>query len=217
MKFLSFKIGFYLFLKLKLRPGTSGSDDDPDTTDPGTGRTTTDTPTDRRPTGGTPTDGTPPVDPVADVDCPDKSEADRRVCWPHDDGALLRSASSVVFEPTADLDEVATLTFTLRNTTGESFGLNPYAWRIDRWTGESWRRVAPDVYIEPWTHVPDGGTYEWVLSREQHSTPGGESAQAVVQDLDPGTYAFTVSGILGGDDEAAGERVALSALFVVRD
>ena len=162
------------------------------------------------------TDGSPPLRPVADVDCPEWSDADRTVCWPHDDGRGLElSASSVVLEPSAD-DEVATVTFTLRNRSGESVGLNPYDWRVDRWTGSAWEHVAPDVHVEPWTTVPDGGTYEWVLGREQHSAPSSETSQTVVEDLGAGTYAFTVTGVLGGEEASTGERVASTALFVVR-
>lgn len=193
------------------RPEASG--DDPDT--PAKGTDGDETASDTR-TDGAPADGTPPVDPVADVDCPDRPEADRTVCWPHEDGQSLElSASSAVLEPSAD-EGVPTVTFTLRNRTGESFGLNPYDWRIDRWTGSAWEHVAPDVHVEPWTQVPDGGTHEWVLSREQHPAPRSENTRTVVEDLGTGTYAFTVSGLLGGDDEEPGERVACTALFVVR-
>lgn len=198
------------------RSGAPGADDgtDTDTTDPGTDGTTGETPTD-----GTPTDGSLPIEPVADVDCPAQEGADRTVCWPHEDGGdanVWLSGSGVVLEPAAD-GEVGTLTFTLHNVAGESFGLNPYDWRIDRQTASGWEHVAPDVHIEPWTHVESGGTYEWVLSQQQHAAPGSETTQTVVQDLDAGTHAFTVSGILGGDDETAGERVTCTALFVVRE
>ena len=104
-----------------------------------------------------------------------------------------------VFEPTTGDDTLETITFTLHNRSGGPFGLNPYAWAIERRTTSGWEHVAPDEHVEPWTTVEDDGTYIWRLSVETHPSGDWENHRTLVEDLESGVYAFTIAGSLGGE------------------
>lgn len=181
---------------------------DPTTTPGGDPTATPDDPT------STPDDpaSTPGEGPFAG--CPSfVPDADRTVCY------YDRGDSDVYLEPSArefleygEDDEVQTLTLTLHNDAGEPFGLNPYAWEVRRWSDGEWVHVAPDEVVEPWYEVPPGGTYEWILSTEQHSSSMSENSMAVVVDLESAEhYAFGVNGLLGSGD--AEERIECLARF----
>ncbi|AQL43536.1 hypothetical protein BV210_12890 [Halorientalis sp. IM1011] len=137
------------------------------------------------------------------ADCPSFSDGvDRTVCF----HALEPGSAEVwvepdreVFEPTTGDDTLETITFTLHNQSGGPFGLNPYAWAIERRTTSEWEHVAPDEHVEPWTTVEDDGTYTWELSVETHPSGDWENHRTLVEDLESGVYAFTITGSLGGD------------------
>ncbi|WP_246984321.1 hypothetical protein [Halorientalis marina] len=179
------------------------------------------TPTDTTEPTDEPTDGPggTPRDPLSGVPCPSFAEGvDRTVCWPHgdlSDEPLYLDASSVVFEPTADDGEVASLEFVLHNGSEQSFGLNPHDWAIWRRTEDDWSFVAPEEHVEPWYTVESGETYTWRLTVQQHPAPMSGDTLAVVQDLADGVYAFQVTGAYG-DGPNDGTQVECIALFAVR-
>lgn len=193
--------------------GTPEEPDDPQTTRPAGGDGTTTEPdgtTDETTTAGG-------DDPFVDEPCPSFAEdVDRTVCaHAADDADLYLGVSEPVFAPTTGDDTVETTTFTLHNESGEPFGLNPYAWAIKRRRDGEWTHVAPEEHVEPWHTVADGETYGWVLSVETHPSPSAENRQSVVEDLDAGTYAFQITGMLGeGSDDS--ENVECVALFEVK-
>lgn len=195
-----------------------GDSDDGTTTTGGTDDTTTGTDattgTDGTTDEGTTADGD--ADPFADEPCPSFAEdVDRTVCaHAAGDADVSLTVSDPVFEPTTGDDTVETTTFTLHNEAGEPFGLNPYAWAIKRRRDGEWAHVAPEEHVEPWYTVADGETYDWNLSVETHPSPSAENRQSVVEDLDSGTYAFQITGLLGeGSDDP--ENVECVALFEV--
>ncbi|WP_336002001.1 hypothetical protein [Halorientalis halophila] len=152
-------------------------------------------------------------------ECPTFSDSvDRTVCF----HALETGSTEVwvepdreLFEPTTDDDTVETITFTLHNQSGGSFGLNPYAWSIKRRTADGWEHVAPEEYVEPWYTLPDGETYNWRLSVETHPSGEREEQMTLVEDLESGIYAFAITGSPGG--EAGGStRFECVALFEVQ-
>ncbi|SEN06954.1 hypothetical protein SAMN05216388_1001291 [Halorientalis persicus] len=152
------------------------------------------------------------------ADCPAFSDSvDRTVCF----HALGNGSAEVwiepdreLFEPTTDDDTVETITFTLCNESGESFGLNPYAWAIKRRTADGWEHVAPEEHVEPWTTVDDGGTYTWRLSVETHPSPDRDDHMTLVEALESGVYAFAIAGSLGGETSGT-TWVECVALFEV--
>jgi hypothetical protein len=185
-----------------------------DTDGPGTDRTETPTgtATDERRTPTAPSgrfDGT---------DCPGFSDSvDRTVCFHTLGGGSAEvwvEPDQELFEPTTGDDTVETITFTLHNESGESFGLNPYAWGMKRRTDGGWEHVAPEEWIDPWTTVADGGTYTWRLSVETHPSPDRDDHQTLVEDLESGVYAFAITGSLGGETGGA-TWVECVALFEV--
>ncbi|RXK51817.1 hypothetical protein [Halorientalis pallida] len=179
----------------------SGDGSTPTDTDGSGGPDGTETP------NGTADDGSgTPASPSGRFDgteCPTVSDSvDRTVCF----HALGGGSAEVwvepdreLFEPTTDDQSVETVTFTLHNQSGESFGLNPYAWAIRRRTSDGWEHVAPDEHVEPWTTVDDGGAYTWRLSVETHPSPDRDDHVTLVEDLESGVYAFTIRGALGGE------------------
>ena len=164
-------------------------------------------------TGGTPdgSDTQVPSDWFDDIECPSITDTDRTVCWQtrSDSGVSLRP-SAATFRPVSNNGEIETITFTLSNGSDERFSFNPYEWAVYRQEGDGWTRVAPDEYVEPWEHVPPGGQYQWVLSRQTHPTPGGENTLYPTVAVETGIYAFTVHGLRGeGNSEESVEYVAL--------
>jgi hypothetical protein len=175
------------------------------------------------PTGGTPTDtpgdgGPDDGDPFADEPCPSFAEsADRTVCahtLDPETADVYLTVSEQVFAPTTGDDSVETLRFVLHNDSETRFGMNPYAWGIERRTEDGWSHVAPDAHIEPWTYVEPGETRDWLLSVEPHPTPAGDRTVTIAEDLSSGTYAFNVSGAL--DEDEGRTSVECVALFEVR-
>ena len=190
----------------------------------GPGDTPSGTPTDApaETPAGTPTDT--PVDTRSsdegdgagasfeDVPCPSFADGvDRTVCnhTHSEDAPVYLTASKAVFSPTTGDDTVETTRFVLHNESGAPFGLNPYAWALKRREDEGWSHVAPEMYVEPWVTVPDGGTYDWVLSVEEYPSPDAEETVFLTEDLDSGTYAFQVTGAIEGEtDDATGTPTA---------
>ena len=184
----------------------------------------TETPTE---TTGTATDDPGwPDGRFADEPCPAFTETDRTVCYHTlDYGSIYVEPSQAVFAPGAgdgtastpatdgERDGgVATVEFVLHNETGDPFGLNPYAWGIERRTADGWEHVAPEEYVEPWTTVADGETYTWVLS--EHDTAAmAENKQAITAELDAGVHAFAITG---NRERESGGSVECIALFEVR-
>ncbi|MFB6178994.1 MAG: hypothetical protein ABEI77_04640, partial [Halorientalis sp.] len=156
-----------------------------------------------------------PHDPFEDAPCPSFDEnADRTVCWhtaDTDAEPIYLDASTVVFEPSTDDNSVETMEFVLHNNSDGTFGLNPYDWQIQRQTDDGWEHVAPDARVEPWLNLEAGLTYTWNLSVERHPTPHQERTQAIMEDLDDGTYAVQITGLTDqeSDDPTHVECIAL--------
>lgn len=197
-----------------------------DSSGPG-GTDETDTPTGTD--DGGPTTPTTPTGRFEGEPCPGFSGGvDRTVCYHALGGestAVWLEPDRELFEPTtgdgeasADAggdaagDGVETITFTLHNESGGSFGLNPHAWRIERRTADGWEHVAPAEHVEPWLTLSDGETYTWRLSVETHPSGNWEHFTTLVENLDAGVYAFAITGHRGRE---GGESVECVALFEV--
>lgn len=166
----------------------AGGPGDPDPTPPDDG-------------GSSPTPTDPP--------CPTVRDVPTHVC-PGDDGpvSVARSAPSI---PADD----GSLTVTVENTTSGRVGLNPYAWGIHRRTPDGdWARVDDDrAYIELWRELAPGDRVRWHVASDADSENAGTTGNAIAAalDLDPGTYAWSVTLLPDGADE----RVAAVAGFHV--
>ena len=155
-----------------------------------TARTETDTP-------GVPTAS----DTFAGTSCPEYTDADRTVCYhTAPEGAdVVLSAEPEVFDPESGDNIVQTLRFTLYNQGEWTVLVNPYDWTIHRRDGSSWSRVAPEgPRSEPLYILEPGATLEWELPEMTHPSPGGDDTYRVDASLEPGTYAFSVTGSYDG-------------------
>ncbi|WP_302081458.1 hypothetical protein [Salinibaculum rarum] len=155
----------------------------------------------------------------ADEPCPSFAETDRTVCaHSRGDSDIYLESSSEVFRPDPSTDSVESLTFTLCNDHDRPFRFNPHAWQLyDKENGE-WSLVAPEVYIEPVSEIPPGGSYEWVLSRQPRPGASADDWLDVTVDVTPGRKAFTVDGWFGTAGEGAETHsVECLALFDVVD
>lgn len=151
---------------------------------------------------------------IVERECPSFAETDRTVCAhtaPLEPDIVLEP-STTRFEPVSGNEAVETITFTLQNDTGEPFACNPYAWALYRLDDGAWTHVAPEEYVEPLVEIPSGTTYEWVLSREPHPTPGAERTLYPTVEIENGVHAFAVDGWLGPLDAEADERTSLEAI-----
>jgi hypothetical protein len=110
------------------------------------------------------------------------------------------------------IEAAESLGLTLANASGHSFGFNPHDWRVDRYTGDGWTKVAPEMVVEPWTEVPPDGHYEYELATDQ-STPQSDDAQPISVDLTSAIHAVSVVGNWG--DGADAKRVECVALVDV--
>ena len=146
--------------------------------------------------------------------CPSFVEnADRTVCYrDHGDADVSLAPSKLTFEEYGGNDAVETVTFTLHNRDDASFRLNPQDWAVKRLTDDGWIHVAPDEHVDPLHEVPPGGTYEWVLGTQQHTSPRSDDSTSVTVDLSSAErYAFRVHGWFGEADE--GPRIEAVARF----
>lgn len=163
--------------------------------------------------GATTTDGTTTSQPPATDGgaCPDvRREVAATVCSGQDGGYGATIAQSAQTVP-ADGELVVTLT----NEGAESVGFNPYAWAVHERTEKGWKRVGPDVFIEPWTVLSRGDSQEWHLAlgesetSEDGTTDRENTVAAGPLDLTAGDHAFSVVA------QVDGERVAYVAPFTV--
>lgn len=196
---------------------SDGDDQDPsEGSDPEDDRSSDDSPDDttpeQTPIDNTPTDSTPAGDPderdgagASFGDCPSFGESvDQTVCsHTGSNTGVYPAVSQEVFTPTTGDDSVETLSITLHNVSGSRFGFNPHDWAIKRQTEDGWVHVAPEEYVEPWYTIEPDETYTWELSVESHPSPQDDQTLSVVEDLDSGTYAFRVTGILDEQPEDA--------------
>jgi hypothetical protein len=189
---------------------SNGDDQEPaDGNDPEDDRSSDDpsddTTPEQTPIDDTPPDGTPGSDPdegdgagASFGECPSFADGvDQTVCsHTGSNTGVYPAVSQEVFTPTTGDNSVETLEITLHNVSGSRFGLNPHDWAIKRQTADGWTHVAPEEYVEPWYTLEPDETYTWRLSVETHPTPQGDQTMAIMEDLDSGTYAFRVTGIL---------------------
>ena len=176
--------------------------------------------TDETPPAGTDTPLETPTPDGLDVDCPSFAATDKTYCAgaiPPEFGVRF-DASSRRFEPVSGNDAVETITFTLRNETGNPFTLNPYAWRLFRLEEEQWRHVAPAEHLDPLVELPAGAAFEWVLSRESHPTPSADRRLYPTVAVQNGVHAFAVDGWVGDAATPEADRITVEtiALFAVQ-
>lgn len=136
--------------------------------------------------------------------CPSfEDDPDRIVCAGREspDVPVAFSRSKPRLSPDAD-PTTETLTFTLRNDSDRTFDFNPNDWELRAWTTDGWRHVAPDVIFQPLFELPPGGAFRWKLGRQSRSDSDSDSnarrTYRIAEPLDPGAYAFSVPGDLGG-------------------
>lgn len=190
---------------------------------------------DGTPTGTPPSRGTwddvgteegkrpPASDEFEGVACPELRDADRTVCYHTNarESAVVLSVYPELFDPDRGDDTVEDLQFTLGNASEWAVQVNPYDWAIHRRDGSSWTQVAPSGPIKEPLHVLEPGrTLEWELPEMTHPSPGGDDTYRVDTPLEPGVYAFSVTGRYGGTgltETPTGEppsgRTAFVALF----
>lgn len=118
---------------------------------------------------------------------------------------------------------VEDLRFTLHNGSGATGVINPYAWRLSRWTGEDWVPATDGIVPLPAMILPSGRSYTWRLT----ATPGEADGEPVERDdakeeirlngLAGGTYAFWTNATLeltGEGTEEGDERTITAAVLV---
>lgn len=157
--------------------------------------------------------------------CPSfDSEADLTICASEDqDGPLAvgRSGTELTGSASSSSDgngssssggneSVDTLTFAVRNQSGQPFEFNPHAWEIRRRESDGWVHVAPDAVPKPRRSLPPAGQYDWVLSLSLHPSPNAGREVQITESLRPGEHAFSISGALGD------RRIECVARFSVR-
>jgi hypothetical protein len=176
----------------------------------------------RQTSGSTPSHHGPdstPSNQLGNAECPSFAEdVERTVCWPTDDTsaeAIYLTASSTTFEPSPGGGLVEHIKFTLHNDSSQTFGLNPHAWAIKRQTTNGWEHVAPEVTPEPWLGLKSGESYTWRLRIERHGGAEQNRMMAIAQNLADGTYAFQITGELGGESGES-KRIECIAQFKVR-
>lgn len=182
------------------------------------------TPTDSRHRTDTPnTSGVPTAsDEFAGTTCPSFPEPDRTVCYhtAGEDADVVLAAEPELFDPERGDDTVESLSFTLYNHSEWSVSCNPYDWAIHEHSGGTWSFVAPQGPVrEPLHILAPGDSLRLELPEMTHPSPGGDDSYRVDAALEPGVYAFSVTGTYGGTDlpeTPAGEppdRTAFVALF----
>jgi len=179
------------------------------------------------PTADGDTDGSRPADGVtpaamsvdlSEIPCPTVGEdVDLRVCSTTtdlDDAAVaLVPPRPPLFEPTTGDGGVDVFEIELHNQSAATFGFNPYDWALKRHTDDGWNHIAPEMTPEPWTRLDPDETYTYGLSVESVPTERVDGSRRIVQDLDSGTYALVVNGLLERGEGS--ERVECAAVFVV--
>lgn len=118
------------------------------------------------------------------------------------------------------------LRFTLHNDSGASTVINPYGWRLSRWTGKDWTPATDGVVNLPAMTLPSGRSYTWRLSAtpgEPGGDPpdrGGTRKEIRLDGLPGGTYAFWTDArieLVGeGTAEAEDREVAAAAVVELR-
>lgn len=109
------------------------------------------------------------------------------------------------------------LSFVLANRDASAYTINPQEWEI-RAASDDWSRIASGSGNLPLVTIRAGQAYTWTVNLRR-TTPSDTPYDAIVTlDLEPGLYAFTVSGEYGTsrpDAESEGRQVATLALFEV--
>lgn len=183
--------------------------------------TVTPLPTETANETATPTSPPTPSDTFEGLPCPSVEDADRTVCH-HTAGEsadVVMVADPEVFDP-ATATESDTVGFTLYNRGEWTVLTNPYDWSIYRFDDDAWVDATPERAVaEPLYILEPGQSMDWQLitGPEQASMPG---YAALDLSLDPGTYAFGVTGHYSGTNltetptgDPPDERTAFLALF----
>lgn len=176
-----------------------------------------DTPSDSPGSEPTPPDETPTrqiPDSLQNIGCPSFRESDVTVCTHTDSEPVpisLRPESHTLRVVQGN-NTIEALDLTLSNASGHTFGFNPYDWRVDRYTGDGWTKVAPETVVEPWTEISPGEQYDYELTTQHHPSPANGPLQIAV-DLTTDVYAVSVVGNWAKDGET--KRVECVALVDV--
>jgi hypothetical protein len=153
-----------------------------------------------------------PSDDFRTIDCPSFRDADVTVCAQTDNYPIMLQPTSTTYQVVQGNSTIETLDLTLSNTSDHSFGFNPHDWRLDRYSGDGWTKVAPEGVAEPWTNVAPNGQYEYELTTQQHPSPANGPHQIDV-DLTSDVYALSIVG--NWDTGRNGKRIECIALINV--
>jgi hypothetical protein len=134
---------------------------------------------------------------------------DRSTTCPGEDGRLDVSVSPSI----ADLGD--TVAFTVENTADTHFVSNPANWRLRKWDGRRWRRIAPLWTSSALGRIAAGSsrTHELRVDtanfRDLYSYAKGEETVRLYG-LGPGVYGFSVDGYF---ESAPDDELVTAALF----
>lgn len=146
------------------------------------------------------------------TETPTKSRTDAPTRSPTESAArsCARSSAGSVH---ADGEFVATgkydsFGFEFRNRTECPVTFDPNeAWGISAQSSDGWERVASEGGVGPDEErtLRVGDRHTWSLSLFEHPTPWGETTTYVFVDLPEGTYRFSVTATVDGDEEITRE------------
>lgn len=129
------------------------------------------------------------------------------VRWYHEADA----AATSYLEPSRERVSLpARVEFTLYNHGRDPLGGNPYDWRLSKFDGGTWFRVAPWEIPAPYTAIPPGGTESWAFGLFGGESPAFPESEDVGH-LGGGRYALRVgfSRERDGEDTPSGHAALL--------
>lgn len=127
------------------------------------------------------------------------------VRWYHE----VDAAATSYLEPSREQVSLpARVEFTLHNHGREPLGGNPYDWRLSKFDGGEWFRVAPWEIPAPHTTIPPGGTESWAFGLFGGAAPAFPESEDVGH-LGGGRYALRVGFSRERDGEGAGHAALL--------
>lgn len=115
--------------------------------------------------------------------------------------------TGLVMEPsTQTLSAAESVTFTLHNRTTDTFGFNPYYWRLHKYSDGEWFRIAPGGVPMPYHFFDPLRTMEWTAGIQapeigDWNEPGieGDSRWIGSYLCGSGYYAFGTEGSFNGE------------------
>lgn len=154
------------------------------------------------------------LDDSAPESCPGYGDrVDRVICYAEIDP----DADELFLEPSEDrVSAGESIAFTLANGTDERLASNFYNWRVDKYVGDEWHRVAPMGYNEPLMHLEPGERHTWTVTigtevpdDGRWRGDGGGTEALALSGVGAGHYAFRARGWFEGREET----LAFAATF----